>query len=133
MGHRLLTKGLNFHSLDLQRCLVLSSKKVLVIHYICVTDLKCGLNRNKLKSFLLQVFSFITDTKQMVISHKNVDCKLHLQMLLDEVVPSPVSTISEPSGKSLSSSTVMSFIMLKFTAFAVSLMSEDHAIKDQNQ
>jgi hypothetical protein len=69
----------------------------------------------------------------MVISHKNVDCKLHLQMLLDEVVPSPVSTISEPSGKSLSSSTVMSFIMLKFTAFAVSLMSEDHAIKDQNQ
>jgi hypothetical protein len=54
-------------------------------------------------------------------------------MLLDGVVPSAGSTISEPSGKSLSSSTVMRFIMLKFTAFAVSLMSEDHIVKYQNQ
>jgi hypothetical protein len=64
--------------------------------------------------------------EEEVIQYWNFDHKLHLCILLEEVG----SSTPEPSDKSPSSSIVMSFIMLKFTALAVSLMSGGH-VKDQ--
>jgi hypothetical protein len=53
-------------------------------------------------------------------------------MLLDVVNPSPCSSIRKLSDKSPSSSAVMSSIILKVTALAVSRISERHVIKDKN-
>jgi hypothetical protein len=52
-------------------------------------------------------------------------------MLLDVVNPSPGSSICKLSDKSPSSAVVMSSIILKVTALAVSLISEGHVIKDK--